>query len=382
VVSARDEAVIAGAAETRYARRPRPRATTVSLLAEAARRVLRNAGLGHRDVDGLAVASFSLAPDHAIDLAWRLGLRLRWLMDDANGGASGLNMLQHARRAVEAGDASTVLVLAGDVLDPTAFTRLVAEFNVATRDHLAPLPHGGPNSLFALLTLRQMAETGLERSDYGRLVVAQRAWAARNPGAVYRDPLTLEEYLAARPVADPLCIYDCVPVVAGADGVVVARRRSARRPVRIRSLQAVHNADDQRGSGLRTGIAEAAQVLWTEAGLGPGDVDVASVYDDYPAMVLAQLADLGFARDGDLRRLVGEIADGRLRVNTSGGQLSAGQAGAAGGLHGLVEMVRQLRGEARGRQLEPARHAAVTGYGMVLYRFGACANAAVLERIR
>jgi acetyl-CoA acetyltransferase len=380
VGSAPDEAVIAGVAETRYARRPGPRTTTVSLLAEAARRALRNAGLEHADVDGLAVASFSLAPDHAIDLAWKLGLRVAWLMDDANGGASGLSMVQHARRALEAGDASTILVLAGDVLDRSAFRRLVDEYNAVTRDHLAPLPHGGPNSLFALLTSRQMAEAGLERSDYGRLVVAQRAWAARNPGAAYREPLTLDEYLAAPAVAEPLCVYDCVPVVAGADAVVLTRRSRARRPVRIRSLKALHNPDDQQGTGLRTGIAEFAPKLWAEAGLGPEDVDLVSVYDDYPAMVIAQLADLGFARDGDLRRLVDEVADGRLAVNTSGGQLSAGQAGAAGGLHGLVEAVRQLRGEARGRQVEPARVAAVTGYGMVLYRFGACANAAVLER--
>jgi acetyl-CoA acetyltransferase len=382
VAPSRDEAVIAGTGETRYTRRPAPRTTTVSLLAEAARRALRNAGFRNGDIDGLAVASFSLLPDHAIDLAWKLGLRVSWLMEDANGGASGLNMLMHARRAVEAGDAAVVLVLAGDVFDRAAFRRLVDEYNVATRDHLAPLPHGGPNSLFALLTARQMGETGLERSDYGRLVVAQRAWAVRNPGAVYREPLTLEEYLAAEPVADPLCLYDCVPVVAGADAVVLTRRSRARRPVRIRSLRALHNVDHQQGSGLRTGIAEVAPALWAEAGLGPDDVDVVSVYDDYPAMALAQLADLGFARDGDLHRLVGKIAGSRLAVNTSGGQLSAGQAGAAGGLHGLVEAVRQLRRDARGRQLEAARVAVVTGYGMVLYRYGACANAAVLERIR
>jgi acetyl-CoA acetyltransferase len=376
------EAVIAGAGETPYAHRPPARATTASLLAGAARRALRNAAIGHRDVDGLAVASFSLAPDHAVDLAWKLGMRLSWLMDDTNGGASGLNMLQHARRAVEVGDASAVLVLAGDLFDRGVFRRLVDGYNAATRDYLAPLPHGGPNAIFALVTARQMAETGLERRDYGRLVVAQRAWASRNPGAVFREPLTLKEYLAAEPVADPLCVYDCAPVVAGADAVVVTRRSRARRPVRIRALRALYNADDQQGSGLRTGIAEIAPSLWAEAGVGPRDTDVLSVYDDYPAMALAQLADLGIGRDDDLRGLVDEISRGAVAVNTSGGQLSAGQAGAAGGLHGLVEAVRQLRGEARGRQLDDARIAVVTSYGMLLYRYGASAGACVLERVR
>src|SRR5207249_3735023 len=180
----------------------------------------------------------------------------------------------------------------------------------------------------------------------------------------------------------PLCIYDCVPVVAGADAIVVTRRSRARRPVRIRALRARHNADHQSGDGLQTGVAEVAPSLWADAGVGPRDIDLISVYDDYPAMALAQLADLGFAADRDLRGLVDSVAAGRLAVNTSGGQLSAGQAGAAGGLHGLVEAVRQLRGEARGRQVERARLAAVTGYGMVLYRYGACAAAGVLERMR
>jgi acetyl-CoA acetyltransferase len=96
-----------------------------------------------------------------------------------------------------------------------------------------------------------------------------------------------------------------------------------------------------------------------------------------------QLADLGFASDGDLRALIHHrIATGALPVNTSGGQLSAGQAGAAAGLHGIVEAVTQLRGAAGARQVAGARIAAVTGYGMVEYRYGMCANAVVLEGTR
>src|SRR5690606_24861060 len=139
--------------------------------------------------------SFTLAPDHAIDLAWRLGLRLRWLMEDTNGGASGLNMLAHAARAIEAGDARHVLILAGDRMGKAEFARLADTYNVVTRDHLAPLPFEGPNTLFAFLTQRHMEVHGLSREDYGSVAVAQRAWAARNPGAVYREPLTLDEYL-------------------------------------------------------------------------------------------------------------------------------------------------------------------------------------------
>jgi acetyl-CoA acetyltransferase len=355
---------------------------TSQVLADAGARALTSAGLEPSALDGLAVSSFSLAPDHAVDLAWRLGLRLRWLMQDTNGGASGVNMLQHAARAVQAGDARAILVLAGDHLPRDRFQDLVDNYNSATSDHLAPLPFGGPNSLFAMLTQRHAAAHGLQREDYGALVVAQRQWAAGNPGAAYRDPMSLHDYLNAPVVADPLCVYDCVPVVTGADAVIVcaADGPPAKLAVAIRAVAMSVNPDDQQGDGLRTGLADVADELWREAGAGPAEIDVTMVYDDYPAMALVQLADLGYAGDGDVRALIHKrIATRRLAMNTSGGQLSAGQAGAAGGLHGVVEAVRQLRGEAGERQVAGARTALVAGYGMVCYRYGAGAGAAVLE---
>lgn len=374
-------AVIAGAAESPYTRHPDPATTTTeTLLADAFLRAIDSAGVERSEVDGLGVASFTLTPDHAVDLAWRLGLRVRWLMDDANGGAAGIDMLQHAMRAIEAGDASTIVLLAGDRLLREEFAVLVDGYNRATRDHLAPIPVDGPNTDFALLTQRHMVATGLARSDYGRIAVAQRRWAAGNPLAVYRDPLTLEEYLDAPVIADPLCRYDCVPVVSGADALVVTSDERAPRGVRIRATRALYNPDGQEGDGLHTGLAEVAGELWAAAGAGPGDVDLALVYDDYPAMVLVQLTDLGFIPDTDPGRFLSvRLDEQQWPLNTSGGQLSAGQAGAAGGMHGLVEAVTQLRGEGGARQVPGARLAVVTGYGMVLYRYGACAAAVVLE---
>lgn len=373
------DAVIVGAAESPYSRHPPEGVTTESLLADAFVRVLASSGISREEVDGLGVASFTLAPDRAIDLAWKLGIRPRWLMDDGNGGASGIQLLQHAMRAIDAGDATTIVLLSGDHFDSAAFRVLVDTYNRTTAQYLAGIPTGGPNVLFAMLTRQQMDTHGLEREDYGRLVVAQRRWAGLNPGAVYRAPLTLEEYLAAPVVAEPLHRLDCVPVVSGADALVVTA--AGQGGVGIRALRGLHNHDGQEGDGLRTGIAELARGLWEDAGAGPEDVDIVSVYDDYPAMALAQLADLGFASDGDLRAFLRRrIEEERLPVNTSGGQLSVGQAGAAGGMIGLVESVAQLLGQAGERQVEDARLAVVTGYGMVLYRYGACANAVVLER--
>ncbi|MBN9463889.1 MAG: thiolase family protein [Burkholderiales bacterium] len=380
-----DGAVIVAGVEVPYARHPQG-AATGDLLARAFGEALAEAGIAHGEVDGLGVSSFTLGPDHAVDLAWRLGIAPRWLMDDCLGGASGIDLLQHALRAIQAGDASVVVLASGDHFEPADFTRLTEHYNLTTRTWLRPLDAGVPNSLFAMLTSRHMRAHGLDRADYGALAVTQRQWAAMNPRAVYRSPMTLDDYLAAPMVSDPLGRFDCVPVVSGADAIVLvaADHPAARgRAVRLRALRSRYNRDHQEGDGLVTGLADIARPLWDDAGLGPDEVDLVSVYDDYPVMVLIQLADLGFAADGDLRSLVhSRIATRALPVNTSGGQLSAGQAGAAGGMHGLVEAVTQLRGTTGERQVAGARIAAVTGYGMVEYRYGMCANAVVLEGVR
>ena len=378
-----DGVAIVGAAEVPYRRRASG-VTTLGLLKDVFLRAIAHAGVDHRAVDGIGVASFTLKPDHAIDAAWQLGLSPRWCMDDSNGGASGINMLQHAARAIQAGDAETIVILAADHFSPGDFKDLVENYNATTRDHLAPLGFGGPNALFALVTQQHGRAHGLARADYGAVCIAQRDWARRNPHAVYRSVLTLEEYLGSPFIADPLCRYDCVPVVSGADAIVLtaADRGVSGRRVGIRALTARYNPDHQEGAGWPTGLAEVAPALWRDAGVGPEDMNVVSVYDDYPVMVLAQLADLGFVPDGDLRRFVHDrLGPGGLAVNTSGGQLSAGQAGAAAGLHGLVEAVVQLLGEAGERQVPDARLAAVSGYGMVQYRYGMCANAMVLEAV-
>jgi len=371
---------IVGVGETPALRHPGPGCDTASLIARAARLALDDAGLAPADVDGLGVASFTLRPDRAIDLAWRLGLRLNWCMQDEMGGASAINMLRQAWLALRAGQASVIVLAAGDHFSGADFAGLVREYNRSARDYLSPLGAAGPNPLFAMLTQRQMARTGLRREDYGALCVAQRAWAGANPNAAYRQPLTLAQYLEAPMVAPPLGRMDCVPVVSGACALVLrADPRGVH--VALRASGARYNADQQEGDGLATGVAGFAPRLWAEAGLGPEDMDVVGVYDDYPAMALAQLCDLGLAPADDLPGFVARrIATRALPVNTGGGQLSAGQAGTAGGMLGLAEVARQLLGRAGARQVQGARLGVATGYGMVQLRYGMCANAAVLAR--
>src|ERR1041384_1496881 len=230
----------------------------------------------------MAVASFSLAPDTAVDLAWKLLPALRWLLQDTNGGSSAMNMVRHALRGVESGAADVILVVGGDATGLAGYGRIASNYNIATRDHLAPLGHGGPNGVYALVAARQIKAFGLEKSDYGHIAIAQRAWAAKNPYAVYRAPLTMDEYLAAPMVADPLSRYDCVPVVAGAQAIIVARpdRAPKGRPgVRVRAHRGSYNYDNQEGDGLQTGISTFAKELWQDAGVQPDDINVASIYD-------------------------------------------------------------------------------------------------------
>ena len=377
---------IVGAGEAPYVRHPVVERRTETFIAEAVVNALANAGIHRNEVDGFGLASFSLAPDHAIDLVWKLGMKVRWTMEDTNGGASGVNMLQHAMRAIEAGDAETIVLAAGDRMEKREFHLMTDTYNRVARDFMAPLPLNGPNALFAFLTERYGREHGLGREDFACVPLAQRAWAGKNPGAVYRAPMSLEEYLASVPIAPPLTRFDCVPIVSGGDAIVLTTEERAAKlegpSVGVRAIRMLYNNEHQNGDGINTGFAEIRDDLWRAAGVRPEDLDAAFIYDDYPVMVLVQLGDLGLIPDMDVQRYLHKtVLDDAWPVNTSGGQLSAGQAGAAGGMHGLVEAVHQLRGAAGDRQIEGAQLALATGYGMVLYTHGSSHNAAVLERV-
>ncbi|MGV1047270.1 MAG: thiolase family protein [Solirubrobacterales bacterium] len=376
---------IVGAAEATYVRHPGPEQSTESFIAAAVAAALADAGVGHGEVDGLAVSSFSLAPDHAVDLVWKLGMTTRWVMQDPHGGASGINMLLHAVRAIEAGDAETIVLCSADRMEMEDFLRLTDNYNSVARDYLAALPTNGPNALFAFLSQRFGAAHGLEREDFACLPIAQRAWAAKNPGAAYRSPMTLADYMEAPMVTPPLCRFDCVPVVSGGDAIVVTSEERAAvlggPSVGVRAIESIFNHDHQDGDGIHSGFGLIREELWRAAGVRPEDVGAAYVYDDYPVMALVQLDELGLVPDRDVKRFLHQaLLERAWPMNTSGGQLSAGQAGAAGGMHGLVESVQQLRGRGGERQVEGLELALVSGYGMILYTHGTSHNAAVLER--
>src|SRR5437899_8549664 len=126
-------AAIIGVGQSAYVRHPQPGQTVHTFIRDAVVAALGDAGVDAREVDGMAVASFSLAPDTAVDLAWRLGLSLRWLLQDTNGGSSAMNMLGHALRGVETGVASAILVVGGDATGLGGYAKVAANFNIVTQ---------------------------------------------------------------------------------------------------------------------------------------------------------------------------------------------------------------------------------------------------------
>jgi acetyl-CoA acetyltransferase len=354
-------------------------------MARALKQLIDGAGIAKADVDGLCVASFTLAPDTAVGLTQHLGVSPRWLDHVPMGGASGIVSLRRAARAVQAGDAEIVACIAGDTNHVDSFRLNTATFSMFAQDAVYPYGAGGPNASFAFLTAYYMRSYGANPEDFGKLCVAQRNNALRYPHALFKKPLTLDDYVTARLVADPLRLFDCVMPCAGAEAFLVMSSDRAKHlglsHVRLAGAIERHNAFPDDPIQDRGGWAMDRDRLYEMAGVGPADIDVVEVYDDYPIISLMQIEDLGFCGKGEgpdfVRRHSFEV-DGSFPLNTSGGQLSVGQAGAAGGTLGIVEAIRQLTGQTLGGRVKKARHALASGFGMINFDRGLCTGAAIL----
>ncbi|MFK7957384.1 MAG: thiolase family protein [Lysobacterales bacterium] len=345
----------------------------------------KESSLGPKDVDGFCVSSFSLAPDTAVGLTQHVGLSPRWLDHIPMGGASGVVALRRAARAVQCGDAEVVACVAADTNQVSSFKNMLTSFSRFSQDAAYPYGSGGPNANFALMTKAYMNTYGVRREDFGRLCVDQRSNALDIPFAMMKRPLTLEQYMGARSIADPLHLFDCVMPCAGAEGFLVMSEQSARDLdlpyVEILSTIERHNAFTEDPIQLRGGWVVDRDQLWAQAGITPDDIDLLQTYDDYPVICAMQIEDLGFCEKGAVSEFIASHTftnDGSFPHNTSGGQLSTGQAGAAGGYIGLVDAVRQLIGRPIGKPVLNARTAAVSGFGMINFDRGVCTAAAIL----
>lgn len=349
--------------------------------------LLQASGLRKDQIDGLCVGSFTLAPDTTVGLTQHLGLNVRWLDHLPIGGMSGITALRRALRAVQCGDAEVVACIGADTNHVDSFRSSLGSFSVFARDAVFPYGSGGPNASFAFLTSYYMREFGATAEDFGKLCIAQRQNALTFPHALFKKPLTMEEYLTARPIADPLRLFDCVMPCAGGEGFLVMSRQRAEALglpyVRVLSTSERYNAFASDPIQMRGGWILDRDRLYADAGIEPTDIDLLQTYDDYPVMSLIQIEDLGFCAKGEGPEFVRRnefTSTGSFPLNTSGGQLSVGQAGCAGGFLGLVETIRQLNGQSLAQAVPDARIGLALGFGMITYDRGLCSGAAILAR--
>jgi acetyl-CoA acetyltransferase len=360
-----------------------PRAE-LSYFVDAGQAALSSAGLGWDVVDGLSTSSTTIQPDNAVTTAEQFGLSITWASVSNAGGAGAVVNVLDAVRAVEAGRATHVLCLSGAAQDSTYFRDRVARFNNAVGDWLAPHGFGGMNGLFGIVQRKHMETYGTTRAQLGRIAVDQRINARDNDNALLRGPMTIDDYLNAPMVAEPLGLFDCVMPCSGAEAILVGPldRVPAGKRVHLRAARERHNHPVGEVAPLRGGWETYRDALYAEAGTGPAEIDMVEAYDDYPIMVAIQLEDLGFCVKGEIGPFLAAHRmtwDGDFPLNTGGGQLSCGQTGGGGGMIGITEAVRQLRHEGGPRQVPRARRALVSGYGMVAYGHGLSATAMILE---
>jgi acetyl-CoA acetyltransferase/uncharacterized OB-fold protein len=379
-----DRAIIAGIGRSAIGRKLLR--SDLDLTLDAALAAIADAGLDPGAIDGIAaypgagIGPPGYSGPHTDEVADALGLQLAW----HRAGAEGAGQLQPLFDAV--------LAVAAGLCDHALVYRTSTESSVAAwmRDGTIPPPAstGAAGFLSWLLPFdsitaahwlapyatAHMHRFGTTREQLGAIAVNARANAARTPGAVFTDPLTIDDYLGSRPISSPLCLFDCDVPVDGSIAVVVSRAEHAAAidhpAVRIEAMGTgvgFRPSWDQWPDLTTMASVGAAATMWSRTDLGPADVDVAELYDGFTFLALTWLEALGFCGHGDGGPFVeggARIArDGELPLSTDGGQLSFGRLHGWGLLH---EACRQLRGDAGDRQVAAAETAVVsTGGGPI-----------------
>jgi acetyl-CoA acetyltransferase len=369
-------AVIAGVATTDYPYLPNMSEHAVH--SQAAQRALDDAGLSWTDVDGLATTGFF--PMYATGVAEYLGLHPTYLDETNIGGASFEVLVEHAAHAVEAGAAEVVLVTYGSV-QLSAMGRRLGTGGGGGAGMPGPAIYDAlwGNTLvgsYALAARRHMHQYGTTPEQLAAVAVTMRSHAAHNPQAQYRDPITVEDVISSRLVADPLHKLDCCVISDGGGACVVTtaeRAADLRRPpvyVLGAAHATTHHLNVSADKDLTLSPAATSGPLALErAGVKPAEVDVAQLYDSFTITVVLTVEDLGFCAKGEGGAFVesdGLGIGGRLPTNTDGGGLSACHPGMRG-MFLIVEAVRQLRGEGFPEtQVADARIAVAHGTGGML----------------
>lgn len=346
-----------------------PGLSELEIIAPAVHGALADAGLALADVD----AVFCTSMQHnmgSLTLAEYLGIRPRFSDSSMIGGASNLAHLITAALALECGVCEVALVAYASN-QRTTIGRL--RTSSLPNPYEAPYRLRHPITAYALAASRHMHEYGTTRAQLAEVAVAARRWAELNPEAFMREPTSIEEVLAARPISDPFTVRDCCLVTDGGGAVVMVaaeRAHDAPKPP-IYLLGAAmahwHRSIADMPDLTVTAASESGARAFEMAGVTPYEIDVVELYDAFTINPIVFLEDLGFCPKGEGGRFVedGAIAPGgTLAVNTNGGGLSCCHPGMYG-LFALIEAVRQLRGEAGARQVERAELALAHGNGGV-----------------
>jgi acetyl-CoA acetyltransferase len=374
----RKAAAIAGVGELKPMRQADGR-TVLHLMSEAGRQAVRDAGMEPGEIDGLLVAPpLSGAPvTFPSIVAEYMGLQPAYCDLVDLGGASAAGQVWRAAAAIAGGMCTTVLCITGDTQDPAQFyQRGATMWGLPGAEFDRPYGPMGANSGYALAASRHMALYGTTSRQLAKVAADQRANACANPEALfYGRPLTVDDVLNSRLVVDPLHLLEIVMPCSGAAALVVTSPERARRaphpPVLLLGAgeKVTHSGAAYAPDLTSTAIAAAATRAFAMAGVAPHDIDLVSVYDCYTITVAITLEDAGFCAKGMGGPFIAEhdlTWQGDLPLNTHGGQLSFGQPGLAGGMSHITEAVRQLRGEASGRQVKDCELAYVNGNGGVL----------------
>jgi len=366
---------IVGAAESDLGQ-VAPGLTPVDLMAQAAARALDDAGIALSEVDGL-FASGVQTRMASVALAEYLKINPRYQDSSFNGGSVFETMVAHAAAAIQAGLCSVALIAYGSTQRSASMSGSGPARLVGIRGYdpfITPFGPKMPMGAYAMAAERHMYEFGTTREHLAHVAVSARQWALKNPVAWEKEPLTVEQALAARIISSPFSARDCCLVTDGGGAVVLVaadRARSMPKPPAFVlgvgdavSHYEIHSMPDL----TTTATVESSQAAFAMAGITPADVDVVELYDAFSINTILFLEDMGFCEKGQGGPFVasGAIAPGgSLPVNTNGGGLSYGHPGMYG-LQLLVEAVRQLRGECGERQIDDCEIAVVHGNGGTL----------------
>lgn len=351
---------IAGVGYTAFSKRSGR--TVLDLAAEACRNAAEDAGLPRSAIDG--VLSFSMFNDSVSSEAVATALALpslRYVMDFAQGGQSPCFMVQHAAMAIEAGYANAVLIFRA--LNGRSGARIGSgSFGGSAAQHRNVIGYNIYLMYIAMWARRYMIETGATEEDLGAVAVAQRWYAQRNERAIVRKPLDMTAYLQSPLVCDPLRVADCTSEVDGACALLVTsleRARDLKHPPAV-VASAAYRAAARPGLDMgdmllyddytRNYTSLLRDELFGRAGLSPGDVDLAEIYDCFTPVVLLGLEGLGFCGRGEAGAFVRSGATGiagQLPVNTQGGLLAEGYIH---GMNTVTEAVLQIQGRGGERQ--------------------------------